>query len=100
MAMKSLSFRPLPEARHDPRSTRRFRRGRERGVCATLRPLPAALRDGPHAARRLLNEADWAELDAAFAANRDPLTGHSASQEYEPLFKRIVMTAPAPIGLG
>jgi len=52
------------------------------------------------AARAHLTEADWNELDAAFAANRDPLTGHTAEQEYEPLFKRIVMTAPAPIGLG
>ncbi len=52
------------------------------------------------AARKHLTEQDWNELDAAFAANRDPLTGHSASEEYEPLFKRIVMSAPAPIGLG
>ena len=47
-----------------------------------------------------LNAADWAELDAAFAANRDPLTGHAASDEYAPLFRRIVDTAPAPVGLG
>ena len=52
------------------------------------------------AARQHLTEADWAELDAAFATNRDPLTGHEAQAEYEPLFRRILMTAPAPIGLG
>jgi hemerythrin-like domain-containing protein len=52
------------------------------------------------AARRTLTEADWAELDAAFAANRDPLTGHEPSDEYRPLFQRIVNHAPAPIGLG
>lgn len=52
------------------------------------------------AAREHLTEADWAALDAAFATNRDPLTGHEAQQEYEPLFRKILMTAPAPIGLG
>ena len=52
------------------------------------------------AAQRALSDADWAELDAAFAANRDPLTGHEPAADYEPLFRRIIDTAPAPIGLG
>ena len=52
------------------------------------------------AARRTFDEADWAELDAAFAANKDPLTGHEPEDGYRPLFRRIVMSAPAPIGLG
>lgn len=52
------------------------------------------------AARRLFTPEDWAELDAAFAANQDPLTGHEASEAYRPLFRKILMEAPAPIGLG
>ncbi|MDE2399293.1 MAG: hemerythrin domain-containing protein [Burkholderiales bacterium] len=53
------------------------------------------------AATRALTEADWDELDAAFAANQDPLTGrHEATPDYQPLFRRILMQAPAPIGLG
>lgn len=52
------------------------------------------------AARRHLSAADWAELDAAFAANRDPLTGHEPDDVYRPLFAKILMSAPAPIGLG
>ncbi len=51
-------------------------------------------------AQKVLTAADWAELNAAFEANRDPLTGHPPSAEYEQLFSRIVRTAPAPIGLG
>lgn len=51
-------------------------------------------------AERCFSAADWAELDAAFAANRDPLTGHEPEEGYRPLFRRIVMSAPAPIGLG
>jgi len=53
------------------------------------------------AARSHLTEADWAVLDAAFADNRDPLTGrHEADETFRPLFSKILMTAPAPIGLG
>lgn len=51
-------------------------------------------------AERTLTAQDWEELDAAFAANRDPLTGHEPDEDYRPLFHKIVMTAPAPIGLG
>lgn len=53
------------------------------------------------AAERLLDADDWRELDEAFAANRDPLTGrYPAAPEYERLFQRIVHDAPAPVGLG
>ncbi|MFO1268437.1 MAG: hemerythrin domain-containing protein [Rubrivivax sp.] len=38
------------------------------------------------AAQRLLTAADWSELDTAFAANRDPLTGHEPADEYRELF--------------
>ena len=55
--------------------------------------LPAAL--------RVLSEPDWKELDAAFATNCDPLTGkYPRDPAYDRLFTRIVMRAPAPIGLG
>lgn len=51
-------------------------------------------------AESLLTESDWAELDAEFSLNRDPLTGHPPQAEYAALFSRIVCLAPAPIGLG
>jgi len=52
------------------------------------------------AAQRSLAAGDWAAIDAAFQANRDPLTGHDPDEEYRPLFSRIVNRAPAPVGLG
>lgn len=52
------------------------------------------------AAERLLSDADWASLDAAFMENRDPLTYRDGDDEFRPLFKRILMTLPAPLGLG
>ena len=51
-------------------------------------------------ALQVLEASDWVVLDEAFGENRDPLTGHTPSAEYEQLFSRIVRTAPAPIGLG
>ena len=52
-------------------------------------------------AERTLTEADWKELDAEFEKNCDPLTGkYKPDPVYEQLFTRIVMNAPAPIGLG
>jgi hemerythrin-like domain-containing protein len=51
-------------------------------------------------AERVLTERDWAELDEAFSANRDPLTGHAPEADYRALFTRIVGIVPAPIGLG
>ena len=51
-------------------------------------------------AERVLTAQDWADLDEAFAANRDPLTGHDPEPDYRALFTRIVGIVPAPIGLG
>jgi hemerythrin-like domain-containing protein len=52
-------------------------------------------------AEKTLSAQDWAEIDAAFEKNADPLTGkYPPTAEYENLFSLIVSRAPAPIGLG
>ena len=52
-------------------------------------------------AKRVLDESDWAALDAAFEANCDPLTGqYPRDPVYDKLFTKITVLAPAPIGLG
>ena len=51
-------------------------------------------------ARQLLSATDWAELDAAFRADPDPLAQAIRRPMYDLLFTRILMTAPAPIGVG
>jgi hemerythrin-like domain-containing protein len=55
--------------------------------------LPAAI--------RVLSDADWNALDNAFASHRDLLV-HQNDRDpiYDRLFTRIVMRAPAPIGVG
>lgn len=52
----------------------------------------------PLAEQRLSGE-DWSAIEAAFAANEDPVAG-SAEHDYQQLFKRIAEIAPAPVGLG
>ena len=51
-------------------------------------------------AERLLTPGDWAELDAAFMAHRDPFAGGTPDPGYDRLFTRIVLRAPTPIGVG
>ena len=51
-------------------------------------------------AEQVLTDEDWADLDEAFGANCDPLTGHEPEAGYRALFTRIVSIVPAPIGLG
>jgi hemerythrin-like domain-containing protein len=51
-------------------------------------------------AEQVLTPADWDELDRAFMQNRDPLTHREPDDDYRPLFKKILMTLPSPLGLG
>lgn len=51
-------------------------------------------------AQQVLTPADWAQLDEAFADNRDALAGSEPEAEYAALFSRIVRWLPAPVGLG
>lgn len=90
-----LAFEVLGEPRREA-----FERAVERYVSSYLRHMVVEENEVLPVARRVLNAEDWAELDAAFAANRDPLTGHDPEDVYRPLFRKIVMSAPAPIGLG
>jgi hypothetical protein len=54
--------------------------GREEGVI-----LPAA--------QKYFTEADWTEINAAFAENRDPGFGDDTDGEFRRLFSRIVNRA-------
>jgi hemerythrin-like domain-containing protein len=52
-------------------------------------------------AEKHLTDADWHALNAAFATNQDPLSNRvPRDSQFDRLFTRIVMRAPAPVGLG
>lgn len=90
-----LAFEMLGEPRRDA-----FEQALQRYVGAYLHHMAVEETQVLPAARERFTAADWVELDAAFGANKDPLTGHAAPDIYRHLFSRIVSMAPAPIGLG
>ncbi|SIQ14067.1 branched-chain amino acid transport system ATP-binding protein [Aromatoleum tolulyticum] len=49
-------------------------------------------------ARTGLAAEDWADIDAAFEANKDPWSGPTG--QFRALFSRIVNLVPAPYGVG
>ncbi len=51
-------------------------------------------------AERTFTDQDWKEVEAAFAANADPMLGKHTGDEFRDLFSRIVRLTPAPMGLG
>lgn len=76
-----------------------FEQALQRYIDANLEHMATEESEVLTVAQRVLTESDWIELDAAFAANRDPLTGFEPEEGYRPLFQRILNAAPAPIGL-
>lgn len=90
-----LAFEMLGEPRRE-----RFERQVERYIASYLQHMELEEREILPAAIRMLSAEDWAELDEAFAANRDPLTGHAPDEAYQGLFQRILNLLPAPLGLG
>ena len=90
-----LAFEVMGEPRRDA-----FEREADRYIQAFLEHMACEEHEILPAARRLFTPEDWAELDASFAANRDPLTGHEPDEQYRALFGKIVTMAPAPVGLG
>ncbi|MBI3635942.1 MAG: hemerythrin domain-containing protein [Candidatus Rokubacteria bacterium] len=51
-------------------------------------------------AEQVLTAEDWRPIDLAFEANDDPLLGTAWKQEFERLFRQIVLAAPVPVGVG
>lgn len=90
-----LAFEMMGESRRDA-----FEAAAQRYVDFYLAHMTIEEQDILPLAERVLTPEDWARLDEAFGANRDPLTGHAPTDEYRALFSRIVNIAPAPIGLG
>jgi hemerythrin-like domain-containing protein len=77
-----------------------FERAAKRYVDFYLAHMALEEREILPLAERVLTAQDWADLDEAFMANRDPLTGCEPEPDYRALFTRIVGIVPAPIGLG
>lgn len=90
-----LAFEMMGESRREA-----FEQAAARYVDFYLAHMAVEEKDILPLAERVLTKQDWADLDEAFTANRDPLTGHEPEEDYRALFTRIVNAVPAPIGLG
>lgn len=90
-----LGFEMMGEARRDA-----FERSAQAYVDFYLAHMALEEREVLPLAQKVLTEQDWADLDEAFTANRDPMTGCEPEAEYRALFTRIVNAVPAPLGLG
>lgn len=90
-----LAWEQLGEPRREP-----FMAALARYSAFYLEHLRIEEREVLPAAARVLDDDDWQQVLEAFQGNRDPLTGESAQDAYEQLFRKIVNEAPAPIGLG
>ncbi|MDM0103300.1 hemerythrin domain-containing protein [Variovorax sp. J22R24] len=90
-----LAFEMLGETRRQA-----FEQAVERYVDFYLAHMAMEEREILPLAEKVLTQDDWSDLDEAFSANRDPLTGCEPEPDYSALFTRIVNAVPEPIGLG
>jgi len=84
------------------------RSGQQAGLVASLRDYTARLKkhitteetEAMPLARKILTPEDWAEIDAKFSDNEDPVFGAQARAEFRELYHRVVSLAPESVGLG
>jgi len=95
-----LALEMMSEAADAPARRQRFEDETQAYIAAYLDHIRREEVEILPLAERVLTIADWAELDAEFMRNRDPLTHREGDDAFRPLFKRILMTLPAPLGLG
>ena len=95
-----LGLEMMTEARDADARREHFEASVHRYVAAYLEHIDCEERIVLPLAERVLTPGDWVELDAAFMENRDPLTHREPDDDFRPLFKRILMTMPSPLGLG
>ncbi|MCV2370366.1 hemerythrin domain-containing protein [Roseateles oligotrophus] len=74
-----------------------FEQMTERYVHAYLHHMQTEEREILPLALKVLKPDDWSDLDEAFAANRDPLTGHTPDEQYRALFEKVRAALPAPV---
>jgi hemerythrin-like domain-containing protein len=75
-----------------------FEHALQRYMTFYLRHMQLEERVVLRAAVENLADADWADLDEAFASNHDPFTGHAPDEAFRPLHARILAALPEPLG--
>ncbi|MED5622434.1 hemerythrin domain-containing protein [Ideonella sp. BN130291] len=75
-----------------------FEQALDRYTAFYLRHMMLEERHVLRAAEERFSPEDWAELDEAFAGNRDPFTGHEPEEPFRPLYQHILASLPDPLG--
>lgn len=95
-----LGFEMMGDTEQGPRRRHRFEKAMDSYIDFYLEHMRIEETVVLPMAERMLSPTEWLELDTAFQMNRDPLTGNEPDGVYRPLFQKILMNIPAPIGLG
>jgi hemerythrin-like domain-containing protein len=95
-----LGFEMMGETEQGPRRRERFESAMNKYIDFYLDHMNTEEAVVLPFAERVLTPTEWLELDAAFLTNKDPLAGNEADGIYRPVFQKILMNMPAPIGLG
>jgi len=95
-----LGFEMMGETSQGEARRERFEQAMSSYISAYLEHMRVEETEVLPLAERVLSEEDWQELDTAFMKNRDPLLGYEVDEVYRALFKKILSTLPAPLGLG
>lgn len=90
-----LAFEQLGDARREA-----FTQALERYVDGYVHHMQTEEREILPLADKALSASDWAQIDAAFREQPDPLTSRRPSEIYQALFEKILNRLPAPMGLG
>ncbi|MBC7957359.1 MAG: hemerythrin domain-containing protein [Cytophagales bacterium] len=95
-----LGFEMMGETEQGPRRRERFETAMNKYIDFYLDHMHTEESVVLPLAERVLSPTEWLELDTAFLMNKDPLAGNAADGIYRPVFQRILMNMPAPLGLG
>ncbi|HEY0818318.1 MAG TPA: hemerythrin domain-containing protein [Rhizobacter sp.] len=95
-----LGFEMMAETAQGPERRERFQKSMNAYIDFYLSHMHLEETEVLPLAERVLSPAEWQRLDAAFSLNRDPIVNFDADGPYRPVFQKILMHLPAPLGLG
>lgn len=93
LAHTLLAYEVMGDARREA-----FEQALSRYTAFYLRHMMLEERHVLRAAEMQFGPEQWADLDAAFEANRDPFAGHEPEEAFKPLYQRILKALPDPLG--
>jgi hemerythrin-like domain-containing protein len=95
-----LGFEMMAETSQGPQRRERFEKAMNAYIDFYLSHMHVEETEVLPLAEQVLSPAEWRRLDEAFSLNRDPIVNYDTDGPYRPVFQKILMHLPAPLGLG